>query len=37
VHRPRWLAQKYRRWLAATITQVLLADHPQAIQNTTGR
>jgi AcrR family transcriptional regulator len=28
VHRRRWAKQKYQRWLAATITQLLLADHP---------
>jgi AcrR family transcriptional regulator len=28
VHRRRWARQKYQRWLAATITQLLLADHP---------
>jgi len=27
VHRRRWAKQKYERWLAATITQLLLADH----------
>jgi len=28
VHRQRWTPQKYQRWLAAAITQLLLADHP---------
>ena len=28
VHRRRWAKQTYQRWLAATITQLLLADHP---------
>jgi hypothetical protein len=28
VHRRRWARQTYQRWLAAAITQLLLADHP---------
>ncbi len=28
VHRRRWTPQQYQRWLAASITQLLLADHP---------
>ena len=28
VHRRRWTAQKYQRWLAASITQLLVAEHP---------
>jgi AcrR family transcriptional regulator len=28
VHRRRWTKQKYQRWLAASIMQLLLADHP---------
>jgi hypothetical protein len=28
VHRRRWTAQKYQQWLAASITQLLLAGHP---------
>ena len=28
VHRRRWTTRKYQRWLATTITQLLLADHP---------
>jgi hypothetical protein len=29
-YRRRWTTQKYQRWLAATITQLLPADHPKA-------
>jgi len=28
VHRRRWTKQKYQRWLAASITQLLFAEHP---------
>jgi len=28
VHRRRWTTRNYQRWLTATITQLLLADHP---------
>jgi AcrR family transcriptional regulator len=28
VHRRRWARQKYQGWLASTIAQLLLADHP---------
>jgi AcrR family transcriptional regulator len=28
VHRRRWTKQKYQQWLAASITQLLFADHP---------
>jgi AcrR family transcriptional regulator len=28
VHRRRWTKQKYQRWLAASITQQLLVEHP---------
>ncbi len=37
VHRQRWVKEKYQRWLAATITQLLLADHPETTRKRTSR
>jgi len=28
VHRRRWTKQQYQQWLAASIIQLLFADHP---------
>jgi hypothetical protein len=28
VHRRRWTTKQYQQWLAASITQLLFAEHP---------